>query len=109
VTDFYLAQEHDARRIKQVLVDVALTSPFLLVGNPVTVIVAEQPWYTHYRLKAYPMDGRDQFQFMTDLTVRGGEILAELGVKPARAIFAATAAAGNAPLSPTHGGSEGPG
>lgn len=71
VTDFYLHPQHDAAQVKQALTDVALTSPFLQIPIPVTVIVQETPWGTHYRLKAYPVDPRDQFQFITDLTIRG--------------------------------------
>jgi hypothetical protein len=39
----------------------------------------EKPWGTHYRLKAYPVEPRDQFQFITDLTVRGKAALLALG------------------------------
>ncbi|MDO9532345.1 MAG: mechanosensitive ion channel family protein, partial [Deltaproteobacteria bacterium] len=45
-----------------------------------------QPWGTHYQLKAYPLDSREQFQFISDLTVRGKDVLAKMGVKPARAL-----------------------
>lgn len=83
VADFYLHAEHDAEKVQQKLYDVALTSPYLQLNRPIAVIVLEKPWGTHYRLKAYPIDGRDQFKFTTDLTVRGKASLAKLGVKPA--------------------------
>lgn len=83
VADFYLEPRHDAAQVRQALHDVALSSPFLQLGRPVVVIVAEQPWGTHYRLKAYPIDSRDQFLFTSDLTVRGKAILAKLGARPA--------------------------
>jgi hypothetical protein len=79
VTDFYLHPQHDAVQVKQALMDVALTSPFLQIPIPVTVIVQEKPWGTHYRLKAYPVDPRDQFQFITDLTIRGKAAISGLG------------------------------
>jgi small conductance mechanosensitive channel len=85
VTDFYLHPEHDARRVKQTLEDVALTSPYLQIDKPVAVTVQEKPWGTQYRLRAYPIDLRQQFRFKTDLTVRGKASLARLGVA-----FAAT-------------------
>jgi len=47
----------------------------------VSVVVSEKPWGTHYRLKAYPVDSRDQFRFISDLTVRGKALLQELGAK----------------------------
>ncbi len=65
--------------------DVAIASPYLNFDRPVIVVAAEQPWGTHYRLKGYPMDGRNQFMFITDLTLRGKEMLRRLGVKPAAA------------------------
>ena len=49
----------------------------------------EKPWGTHYRLKAYPIDGREQFNFITDLTVRGKAALAGLDVSHVVAPIAA--------------------
>ena len=82
VADFYLHPEHDAEAVRQELRKVALTSPFLQINRPITVIVHEKPWGTHYRLKAYPIDGRNQFKFTSDMTTRGKTVLAELGVRP---------------------------
>ena len=84
VADFYLDPEHAAAAARQVLHDVALTSPYLQVAKPIAVIVQEKPWGTHYRLKAYPVDPRDQFLFTTDLTVRGKAALNDRGLRPAR-------------------------
>jgi small conductance mechanosensitive channel len=83
VADFYLHPDHDAVLVRQKLREVALTSPFIQLERPVSVVVAETPWATHYRLKAYPIEGRDQFQFTSDLTVRGKQALGELEVKAA--------------------------
>lgn len=83
VANFYLAPQHSAVQAHQVLRDVALTSPYLQVTKPIAVIVLEKPWGTHYRLKAYPVDPRDQFLFITDLTIRGKEALRDLGIQPA--------------------------
>lgn len=82
VTDFYLAPHHDARLVRETLYDVGLTSAFTQLAHPIVVIVSEKPWGTHYRLKAYPIDGRDQFLFTSDLTIRGKEALAALGAQP---------------------------
>jgi small conductance mechanosensitive channel len=81
VADFYLHPEHDASQVRQKLVDVVLTSAYLQIRRPVTVVLSETPWGTHYRLKAYPIDGRDQFQFISDLTVRGKAALSEMNVR----------------------------
>lgn len=84
VADFYLDPAHEGQKVRALLQDVALTSPYLQVERPVDVIAAERPWGTHYRLKAYPVDPRDQFRFTTDLTVRGKAALREANVSPAR-------------------------
>ncbi len=80
VADFYLHPQHDAKRVLELLHDVALTSPYLHLGSAVAVIAQEEPWGSHYRLKAYPVDARQQFRFTTDLTVRGKAALIALGV-----------------------------
>jgi small-conductance mechanosensitive channel len=80
VANFYLHPDHDAAQARQVLQDVALTSPYLHFDDPIAVIVQEKPWGTQYRLKAYPVDARQQFRFVTDLTVRGKAALSGLGV-----------------------------
>lgn len=82
VADFYLHPEHDAESVQRRLRRVALTSPYLHIDRPILVVVHEKPWGTHYRLKAYPIDGREQFSFISDLTVRGKAVLAELAVVP---------------------------
>jgi small conductance mechanosensitive channel len=80
VADFYLNPHHDGDSVKQALYDVALTSPYVQPEKPIAVIVIEKPWGTHYRLKAYPIDLRKQFHFISDLTVRGKAALIRLGV-----------------------------
>ena len=80
VSDFYLHPLHDAVNAKAILHNVGLSSPYLQVQKPVSVIVLEKPWGTHYRLKAYPVDPRDQFAFTTDLAVRGKAALAQAGM-----------------------------
>ena len=77
----YLKPEHNAERVKQALHDVALTSSFFQIEMPVAVMVSEKPWGTHYRLKAYPIDLRQQFHFITDLTLRGKASLIRLGIE----------------------------
>lgn len=81
VADFYLHPRHDATQVKHILTDVALTSTFLQIKQPISVIVSEKPWGTHYRLKAYPIEPRQQFNFVTDLTIRGKTALNKRGVE----------------------------
>ena len=88
VTDFYLHPEHDASSVRRRLAEVAESSSYRKPETPVTVIVLEKPWGTHYRLKAYVKESRDQFLFITDLTVRGKEALRSMGVRFAQATYA---------------------
>ena len=78
VADFYLNPHHDGARVKQALYDVALTSPYVHLEQPIAVVVMEKPWGTHYRLKGYPIDLRQQFHFISDLTIRGKAALNRL-------------------------------
>ena len=63
-----------------------MTSPYTQLQRPVVVIVQEKPWGTHYQLKAYPIDGRDEFQYITDLTIRSKLLFATLDVQPAQIV-----------------------
>ena len=90
VAEFFLAPDHNAATIRAGLSDIALTSPFLHYDLPVVVVLKEEPWGTHYKLRAYPFDMRDQFLFISDMTARGKLRIAELGGKPASATAAIT-------------------
>jgi len=80
VADFYIHPRHYAAMVTRLLYDVALTSAFLQLDKPIQVIVMEKPWATHYRLKAYPLDLRQQFHFVSDVTIRGKAVLTKAGV-----------------------------
>ncbi|WP_404397771.1 mechanosensitive ion channel family protein [Idiomarina loihiensis] len=84
IAEFFTQPEADAYQIRDALEEVALTSPYLQLGKPIAVTAAEQPWGTKYRLKAYPIDPRQQFQFITDMTARGKKRLMELDVRFAK-------------------------
>lgn len=79
VADFYVAPGNDAARLRAGLDRVAATSAFLHYDRPIIVIVTERPFATHFKLKAYPFDMRDQFLFISDLTVRGQIAIAAAG------------------------------
>ena len=82
VADFYVHPDHDADRLRAMLRDVALTSGYLDYGRPVVVVLTEKPLGTHYKLKAYPFDMRDQFRFISDMTARGKRAIAAAGATP---------------------------
>jgi len=90
VADFYLHPNHDALAASRRLKEIAQSSTFRKPHSPVTVIVLEKPWGTHYRLKAYVNESREQFLFLTDLTVRGKEAIRTLGIRFAQAHYAET-------------------
>jgi small conductance mechanosensitive channel len=96
-TDFYLHPEHDGAQVRAVLYDVALTSPYVALDYPILVVAEEQPWGTRYRLRAYPIDSRQQFRFSTDLSLRGKAELMRLGIAPAALPMFQDAAASDAP------------
>lgn len=87
VADFHLQPQHDAALVKQILYDVALTSAYLQMKLPINVVVSEKPWGTHYRLKAYPVEPGEQFNFVTDLTIRGKAALNKRKINYAAVLF----------------------
>ena len=90
VADFYLHPDHDAALARKRLEEIAQASSYRKPESPVVVIVLEKPWGTHYRVKAYVKESRDQFLFITDLTVRGKEAIRTLGIRFAQATYAET-------------------
>lgn len=85
IADFYVAPDHDAAALRGALYDVAVTSAYLGYSKPIMVMLKEMPWGTHYQLKAYPFDLRDQFSFISDMTVRGKLAIADTGAVPVSA------------------------
>jgi small-conductance mechanosensitive channel len=81
VTDFYLHPDHDAAAARKRLAEIVETSVLRKPDSPVTVIVLEKPWGTHYRVKGYAQESREQFLFMTDVTVRSKEAIRSLGIR----------------------------
>ncbi|MGA7980250.1 MAG: mechanosensitive ion channel domain-containing protein [Chromatiaceae bacterium] len=85
VADFFLHPDHDAAAVRQGLADVAVSSPYVNLSRSITVILADEPWGAHYRVKAYPIDSRYQFEFISDLTVRAKMVFSRLGAVPVTA------------------------
>lgn len=80
VADFFVRGSHNASMVRALLHDVALASPYTQFKRPVKVTVCEKPWGTRYRIKAYPVEGRDEFAYISDLTVKGKTALTRIGV-----------------------------
>jgi len=88
VTHFYLVADHDGAAVSGALAEVAAASPHLQPGSKTIVAVVEAPFGTHYRVKAYAAESRDQFAMVSDLTLRGKERLRAMGVAFAQAPYA---------------------
>lgn len=81
VAYFYVHPSHDGEAVRQKLWDVALTSVYLHADRPIAVVAAQLPWGTRYIVRAYPVECREQFAFITELTLRGNEALQKMGVR----------------------------
>ena len=88
IANFYLHPDHDATAVRDELQKIAETSSFHAPETPVTVIIQERPWGTHYKVKAYVNESRAQFLFITDLTIRGKDRLREMKIRFAQALYA---------------------
>ncbi len=89
VADFYVHPDHDADALRDALREVAMTSAYLEYSKPVVVMLADEPFGTHYKVKAYPFDLRDQYAFISDLTTRGKQAIRRTGAVPVAAPLAA--------------------
>src|SRR5258708_4560727 len=90
VANFYLHADHDASAVRENLTEVALASSYRAPDSSVTVTVSEKPWGTHYRVKAYVGESREQFLFITDLTIRGKGMLRNMKLRFAQVPYAET-------------------
>src|SRR5258708_6085953 len=90
IANFYLHADHDASAVRESLADVALASSYRAPDSSVTVTVSEKPWGTHYLLKAYVRESREQFLFITDLTIQGKDMLRHMNIRFAQAPYAET-------------------
>ncbi len=70
VTKFYLAHEADPELVENILYRIAHTSKYTHLKQPIIVVMSEHSWGSLFKLRAYPLDARDEFAFATDLTVR---------------------------------------
>jgi len=91
VADFYLHPDHDGTEVLRRLKEIGVSNAARKPESKVSVVTTENPWGTHYKLKAYVKDSREQFDFITDLTVRGKEVLRAMNVQFALVPYSAKA------------------
>ena len=80
VTEFYFAHKIDVNFVRKILYRVAQTSKYTALKLPIVVIIEEKPWGSSFKLKAYPLDARDEFIYQTDLTVRAKQAFAKYNI-----------------------------
>lgn len=69
-TDFYFEHHIDAEQVIRILYQAAYSSKYTQLKLPIVVVMREYPWATEFKLRAYPMDIRDEFIYQTDLIQR---------------------------------------
>ncbi|MEO0924258.1 MAG: mechanosensitive ion channel domain-containing protein [Cyanobacteria bacterium J06643_13] len=77
VTEFYFAHEVDTELVTKILYRAAHTSRYTQLELPIVVAMAETPYGTHFKLKSYPLDARDEFTYKTDLTNKAKKAIAQ--------------------------------
>ena len=78
-TSFYLEHYADSEQVRNILYRVAQTSRYTQLKLPIAVVIEEKIWGTLFKLKAYPIDARNEFDYKTDLTLRAKKKFRECG------------------------------
>lgn len=80
VTDFYFDPNVNIEEVVSILYQAGYSSQYTQLQLPVVVIISEQWGITHFKLKAYPMDARNEFIYQTDLIRRAKQAFAQKGL-----------------------------
>ncbi|NJL45736.1 MAG: mechanosensitive ion channel family protein [Leptolyngbyaceae cyanobacterium SM2_3_12] len=80
VTDFYFDPRVNIETVMEILYQAAYSSRYTQLRRPPVVTLEEQPKATHFSLKAYAMDARDEFAYKTDLTFRAKQAFARQNI-----------------------------
>jgi small-conductance mechanosensitive channel len=86
VAHFYLNPDHDGLAVKKIFEEIALASSYREPESKVAVVAEEQPWGTHYKIKAYVHESREQFKFVTELTLQGKAAIRGMNIQFANAL-----------------------
>ncbi len=73
VTDLYLPGAVDEAKAKRIAFEAAASSKYVFLNKPIVVLVKDEfkeTFLTHLKVKAYVLDPRLEFQFMSDVTER---------------------------------------
>lgn len=80
LTEFYLAHEANPEQVENILYRIAYTSKYTHLQLPIIVVMSEHSWGSLFKLRAYPLDARDEFAYKTDLTVRAKKEFAKRNI-----------------------------
>lgn len=68
--DFCFGHRVEAEAVRRILTHAAYTSPYTQLNRPIAVAITPEIWGFGFKLRAYPMDARDEFRYRTDLILR---------------------------------------
>ncbi|MBE0485041.1 mechanosensitive ion channel domain-containing protein [Marinobacter sp.] len=81
VAELFLDPNHDVARMQNLFRDAVFTCPLTKTYQPVIVTVSATDDAMRYRLKAYPLEPKEQSCFISDLTARAAAVCANEGVR----------------------------
>jgi small-conductance mechanosensitive channel len=81
VAELHLDPNHNVVRMQHLFRDVVFTCPLTKTYQPVIVTVSATDDAMRYRLKAYPLEPKEQSRFISDLTARAADVCAREGVR----------------------------
>lgn len=83
--ELYVHPDHDAAALRERLATIASSSAFRKPETSVIVVLFEKPWGTQYKVKCHARESREQFQLISDITMRAKEAIREMGIRYAMA------------------------
>ncbi|HSM06038.1 MAG TPA: mechanosensitive ion channel family protein [Longimicrobiales bacterium] len=90
VTDLWLPGWVDEARAKEIAFEAATSSKYVFMNKPIVVLVKDEfdhLFLTHLKVKAYVLDPRYEFLFMSDVTERARAGFREAGLLPPHQVF----------------------
>lgn len=81
VAELFLDPNHDVARMQNLFRDAVFTCALTKTCQPVIVTVSATDEAMRYRLKAYPLEPKEQARFISDLTARAASVCAKEGVR----------------------------
>lgn len=79
--DFYIDPTAPLDEVEDLLRWAALSSPLIKIRRGIRIVCAQEAQACRVRVRAYPLDGRDQYEFKSDLLKRGKAALASEGIQ----------------------------